>query len=158
MCHKPYNPHCSVCRAVKSRHSPHRRKKVPKRESLSVFGELVTCDHIIAQGINESLDGHPCALVIYDVRTQFLAAQPTVNKSGPETCRIIKQFCMGDIIDRMYSDGSGEIEWACHYLSIPHDTCQTGDKQGNGIAEQMVQEVKKWTTCNLEQSGLPHCY
>ena len=39
-----------------------------------------------------------------------------------------------------------------------HDTSKAGDAQGNGIAEQMISEMKTAAACNLEQAGLPHMY
>ena len=58
----------------------------------------------------------------------------------------------------MYSDDSGEVAFACRVEAIPHDTNRPYNKQGNGIAEHMMQEVKLGTASNLEQAGLPHCY
>ena len=58
----------------------------------------------------------------------------------------------------MYSDNSGEIAHACSQEGIDHDTCKPEDKQANGVAEQMVSEVKSGTAAALEQAGLPHAY
>ena len=63
-----------------------------------------------------------------------------------------------DTIKRMHSDNAGEIESACSAAGIPHGTCKPDDKQSNGMAEQMVQEVKVGTAAALEQAGLPHAY
>ena len=59
LCHKPLNPYCQICRNVRIRNKQHRRKKVPTRTKLDHFGQLVTTDHLIAEGDhNQSSDGH----------------------------------------------------------------------------------------------------
>ena len=83
MCHKPYNRHCEVCQLVRSRLPQHKRKRVPIRERLKSFGELVTCDHIVAEADeNMSVDQHCYTVMMYDVFTQFLIAYPPMTKRG----------------------------------------------------------------------------
>ena len=42
LCHRPYNPHCGICRAMRQRRRRHLRKVVPKWEDLTSLGEAVT--------------------------------------------------------------------------------------------------------------------
>ena len=53
MCHRPYNPWCDVCRAIRVRRRQHRRRITSRRAPLTHFGELLTADHIVIDGIGQ---------------------------------------------------------------------------------------------------------
>ena len=157
--HKPWNPHCKVCQVCKNKQPHHRRKVIPLRTTLRAFGDIVTCDHLVSNNESaRSSSGHTHGFMLYDIKTQFVGAYPCLTKSGVDTLACLRQFMGSDRISRMYSDNSGEIEWACNIERIPHDTAKPNDPQSNGIAEQMIYEVKLGTSTNLEQAGLPHCF
>ena len=135
------------------------RKLVSAGDKLERLGQVVTCDHIIANSeMKQSIEGHTCAVVFYDLCTQFLGAYPSLTKTAAETHEWLKRYKGTAPIEYMYSDNSDEIEIACRLEHIIHDTCQPGDKQANGIAERQVQEVKLGTAANLEQAWMPHAY
>ena len=147
-----------MCQRVNTGRTPHRRKHVPLREKLTHFGEIVTCDHIIAEGDGESAEGHAYGIVLYDVYSQFIGSYPSLTKTAVETLRHLREYKGSDEIELVYSDNAGEIKWACNAEMIMHDTCKAGDSAGNGIAEQMVRECKAGVTACLSQAGLPHGY
>ena len=126
---------------------------------LAAVGEVVTCDHIIAEAAkHQSIEGHMYAIVLFDLFSRFMFAYPALTKTGAETLTAVQHYRGRNGINYMYSDGSGDIDLTCRLDGIQHDTCMPGDKQGNGIAERQVQEVKLLTASNLAQAGLSHPY
>ena len=66
---------------------------------------------------------------------------------------------MGDrMIERFYSDRSGEIERALRDLHIVSDTSQPGVPQNNAVAERLVQDILEGTRTALLRAGLPPCF
>ena len=58
----------------------------------------------------------------------------------------------------MHSDGAPEFERACKYEGITTSVSETGDHQGNGIAEDHVKLAKLGAASALTQAGLPRGY
>ena len=49
--HKPFNPHCSICRGAKLREAPHRKGSAAKvLEDAKEFGDYVTGDFLASKG------------------------------------------------------------------------------------------------------------
>ena len=91
MCHRPYNKCCPVCRATRSRKRPHMRRLQPVGHQLTRFGEVVTCDHIVAEALmSNSIEGHMYGVVLYDLKTKFMGAFPALTKTGAETLQCVQ--------------------------------------------------------------------
>ena len=126
---------------------------------LCRFGEVVTCDHLVAEAAhNNSIEGHGYAVLFYDLYSEFVGCYPTLTKTGIEALHALQHFRGRQGIDFVYSDGSGELAVACRLDHTLHQESQSGDKQSNGIAERQVQEAKLGTATNLAQAGITHPY
>ena len=120
MGHKKFNPWCKICQYIRSRRKRHFRKPVPLGARLTYFGEIITCDHLVAETPGaQSIEGHLYALMFFCLFSKFLGAYPVLTKTGMETLQCLQTFRGKDQIDLIYSDNAGEIEFACRVERIP---------------------------------------
>ena len=119
------------------------RQVKPVKDELKGFGDIVTCDHLIAESEpNKSVEDDMYGVMFYDVWSDYLGAYPVKSKTGVDTSLALQHFRGKQHVQYVYSDGAGEINFACKVNNILHDSCMPGEKQANGIAERQVQEVK----------------
>ena len=159
MRHGKANKYCWVCRQEKSRHRRHVTKLEPTWAKLSEFGQVVTLDHFdcVAEHKN-SVDGHKHGLVMLDLHSGFLCSRPVMSKSAAETALVLRAWRGRTRILHVHSDGAGELDRACAYEGITTSVSETGDHQGNGIAEAHVKLSKLGAATALTQAGLPREY
>ena len=105
-----------------------------------------------------SVLGHKFALVMLDLYSRFLLCRALKTKCSLAALNAYKQWRGQDLIQYLYTDGSGELEVVANSDRVPHDSSEPGDPQASGLAERHVQEVKYGVAACLGQAGLPHKY
>jgi hypothetical protein len=82
--HLPKNPHCVSCQQAKMRQR-YSHKSAFKRE-ISQFGEIITCDHVVAPAMRmQGLGGEATGLSVKDVFTGMIAIYPAIRQDNDET-------------------------------------------------------------------------
>jgi len=159
--HRPLNKYCNSCRRCKAQRKPCRRgatsgyRAVPKE-----FGDVCTCDHIIAQDIlSRGVRGEEEALVIKDLATGWIFGYPVMTKSTADVTASARDF-MGPSsqIKLLHSDPAPELRAAFGELGILFEASPTGIKGNNGIAERLVRTVLDGSRTLLEHAGLPQSF
>ena len=121
----------------------------------TAFGDEVTADHKVLNEGDVGRDAERYAVIMQDNFTYWLQAYPVKSKSGEATTDCFQQFFGPQSKPKhLYSDNSGEIQWACQQLSISQDTATPHRPETNAKAERAVRRVKEGTSCVLTQSGL----
>ena len=135
--------------------APCRRRNgeaVPRAENV---GDLITADHKVLSDNCESRNNHRYAVVVQDLATQWIQANPCKTKTSQETQRSLQKFLEPERNPEvMYTDNSLEFGKACEDLSWNHCTSTPHRSETNGIAERAVRRVKEGTSAALLQSGL----
>ena len=162
--HLPKNPYCTSCMRSKVSQKRKRRRRGKKHIfEVSKFGDSVTGDHLISNGVlSNGIDGEAVGFLLRDHATKFKQLYPAATKSAKEECEIaLKRFQGLMFIDRilhLYTDGAPEIVKAGKNLRACHDTSATYRSATNGIAEREIRNVLEGTRTLLEHSGLPTSY
>ena len=151
--HKDRN--CEICKRTKITRAPCRRRNGEAVPRAAHFGDLITADHKV-QGDNcESRNNHRHAIVVQDLATQWIQANPCKTKTSQETQRSLQKFLEPERKPKViYTDNSLEFGKACEDLSWNHCTSTPHRSETNGIAERAVRRVKEGTSAVLLQSGL----
>ena len=84
-----------------------------------------------------------------DFSTKWIAGYPANTKSAPATVKALQHFTGQSKVQRLYSDGSGELEAASLKLEIPHDVSTPQRPQNNRVAERAVRRVIEGTSVLL---------
>ena len=146
---------CEICQRTKIRRAPCRRRNggaVPRAEN---FGDLITTDHKVLSESCESRNNHRNAIVVQDLATQWIQADPCKSKTSQETQRSLQKFLEPERNPKViYTDNSLEFGKACEDLSWNHCTSTPHRSETNVIAERAVRRVKEDTSAVLLQSGL----
>ena len=79
------------------------------------------------------------------------------DKSLASTTEAIKHFKGDRIIQRLYYDGSGEVDKALRELQITLEKSQPGVPQNNDVSERTVQDVLYGASIVMVRAGLPPC-
>ena len=153
--HFPKDRHCEICKRTKITRAPCRRRigrVVPRAEN---FGELITADHKVLREGCESRNNHRYAVVVHDLATQWIQANPCKTKTSQETLRSLQKFLERDRNPKViYTDNSLEFGKACGDLSWNHCTSTQHRSETIGIAERASHRVKEGTSAVLLQSVL----
>ena len=151
----PKDRNCEVCKRTKITRAPCRRRNgeaVPRAEN---FGDLITVDHKVLTDNCESRNNHRSAVVVQDLATQWIPANPCKTKTSQETQRSMQKFLEPDRkLKVIYTNKSVEFGKACEDLSWNHCTSTPHRSETNGIAERAVRRVKEGTSAVLLQSGV----
>ena len=120
-------------------------------DNMSKFGELLTADHAVLGDPREvSRRGDKVALIVQDAATKWIDCYPSANKTTAETMKALQNFVgPSDVVKRLYSDNSGELEAAATKLMWRHDTATPNRPQTNGAAESAVRKVIEGTRAVL---------
>ena len=94
-----------------------------------------------------SRHGDTAAFVCQDLSTKWIAGYPANTKSAPDTVNALQHIIGQSKVQRLYSDGSGELEAASLKLEIPHDVSTPHRPQNNGVAERAFRRVFEGTRC-----------
>ena len=153
--HFPKDRNCEICKRTKITRAPCRRRNgeaVPRAEK---FGDLITADHKALSDNCESRNNHRYAVVVQDLATQWIQANPCKTKTSQETQRSLQKFLEPNRKPKViYTDNSLEFGKSCEDLSWNHCTSTPHRSETNGIAERAVRRVKEGTSAVLLQSGL----
>lgn len=96
-------------------------------------------------------------MVIQDRFTKWLDNYPSIGKTGKEIHAAFQDFVSsGDVVEEIYSDGSGELESAAKKINWRHNQATPNRPQTNGVAERAVRRVLDGTRTYLFESGLSH--
>ena len=127
-------------------------------QGVAKFGDLIAADHAVLGDPNESSRrGDRVALVVQDTATWWIDCYPSAHKSTEEAMKALQNFAGAqDVVKRLYSDNSGELDMAATKLMWRHDTATPKRPHTNGVAESAVRKVLEGTRAVLLQSGLPH--
>ena len=93
--------------------------------------------------------------MIKDAFSGFKPAYPMPDKTADSTADAIKHIKGDRVIERLYSDRSGEIDKALRNLHIVAEYSQPGVPQHNAVAEQLVSDVLEGTRTVLVRAALP---
>jgi hypothetical protein len=119
----------------------------------------VTADHLDSKSdLNVSHEGHRFALVVKDVWSKLFSVYPVINKSGELTRPAMQHFIGGRRVKLCYTDGSGELEFACKRLGISHDVSDPGIPATNAIIERAIGIIKQGARTTLIRAGFPPCF
>ena len=124
MVHKPKNPYCVACQVAKRRRTSGRRKTRDGVARPPVFGDQITCDHIVAdRPHNIGVTGDRDALVVLDRATRWVGFYPSKTKASHEVEMALKAF-IGPTAEAKYaySDNAPELIFALDAFGIPHGT------------------------------------
>ena len=77
------------------------------------------------------------------------------DKTADSTADAIKHIKGDRVIERLFSDWSGEIYKALRNLHIVAERSQPGAPQNNAVAERLVRDVLEGTRTVLVRAGLP---
>ena len=67
---------------------------------MTHFGEIVTCDHLVAERDDAmSMEGYSYGVLFYDIYSQFIGAFPTLSKTSIETLNSLRAFKGNDSIE-----------------------------------------------------------
>ena len=87
--HKPYNPHCEVCRRSKAKEAYKARgalNRLKDKYNPKRWGQLITADHMDRSArADVGFDGDKEALVIKDLYSGLKHAHPMATKSADYT-------------------------------------------------------------------------
>ena len=117
--HLPKNPYCVHCQQAKTlqRYS---HKGAFKRE-IDQFGEIVTCDHVVAPAMRmQGLGGEKYGLSVRNLFTGMIAIYPTTTHDTEATTTALKQFAGRKKIHNIYSDNALELVKAAYVMSVEH--------------------------------------
>ena len=161
--HLPKNPHCTSCMRSKVNQGQKRRRRSKKHiVEACKFGDSVTGDHLISNGIlSNGIDGEAVGFLLRDHATKFKQLYLAATKSAQECEIALKRFqgpMFSNRILHLYTDGAPEIVKAGNNLRTCHDTSTPYRSATNGIAEQEIRNVLEGTRTLLEHSGLPTSY
>ena len=82
--HLPKNPYCNSCMRSKVNQKPKRRRRGKKHTvEARKFGDLVTGDHLISNGVlSNGIDGEAVGFLLRDHATKFKQLYPAARKSA----------------------------------------------------------------------------
>ena len=154
MSHLPKNPHCAACQRAKMQRVQARRTRTSLPDAL-IFGELVTCDYLVANGApSQGLHGETTALVLMDRATGWLEVHPEAHRTSEKTQLAFRWFQgFRDVIQTLYSDNVPEFVSSTASMGIVHDTSTPYNSPTNGIAERAIRKVLDGTRALLEHAG-----
>ena len=126
------------------------------KNASTTLGQLVTADHVVSTRDNMmGMDGSQDILVIKDALSGVKLAYPMPDKTADSTADAIKHIKGDRVIERLFSDWSGEIYKALRNLHIVAERSQPGAPQNNAVAERLVRDVLEGTRTVLVRAGLP---
>ena len=132
--HRFKNPNRPSCVRCKVKQRPCRR--VIDRDTLDLWGRIVTCDHVDSRArCNMGVGGEAEAFVIKDIFSGLVQVYPSDTTCAYETVQWIRNFRGARKIESMYSEHSGEVASACKKLGILHETSAPYVPQTNGISQ-----------------------
>ena len=93
--HAKHHPRCEACVRAKTTKAYHMSGKLKPRQLLN-FGDLVTCDSINMSKEHckheKAIGGYRELFTVLDLATQFVAAIPFHDLTGPETMEGLQQY------------------------------------------------------------------
>ena len=138
--HFPKDRNCKICKRTKITRAPCRRcngEAVPRAEKI---GDLRTADHKVLGGNCESRNNHRHAVVVQDLATQWIQANPCKTKTSQETQRSLQNFLEPDRNPKViYTDNSLEFGKACEDLSWNHCTSTPHQRLMGLLKEQCAE-------------------
>ena len=160
--HAKHHPRCEACVRAKTTKAYHLSHKLRPRQLLK-FGDLTTCDSINMSKEHckheKAIGGYRELFTVLDLATQFVAAIPFHDLSGPETMEGLQQFIGPDqYISQIYSDNFGSIIQSCKAMGILHRPAPPGDHASNTLIEGLNRRIEEATRCWLANAGLPICW
>ena len=153
--HFPEDRNCEICQRTKITRAPCRRRNGGAVLRAENFGDFITTDHKVLSDNCESRNSHRYAVVVQDLATQWIQANPCKTKTSQETQRSLQKFLEPERKPKViYTDNSLEFGKAWKDLSWNHCTSTPHRSETNGIAERGVRRVKEGTSAVLLQLGL----
>lgn len=121
------------------------------------FGALITADHVMLSSSGESSrKGYTTALFAQDPATVWIGCFPLQTKSAHGTKMGSLHLTRGDHkFGRVYTNGSGELPAAAHFLSWGHDVSTPQRPQSNCVLEQAVRRTLEGSRAFVLQAGIP---
>ena len=158
--HFPKNKYCSACQRARLRRRPIGVVRQDKGEAAVEFGDVITCDHIIASKDEaEGLLTDKTAMTIYDMGTHFTGCYPLKTKGADDAYRALQHFRgPRGTFHYVYSDNSGEIWKAVDMLGFPQGTSTPGIHETNSHIERRNETILGGTRTVLESAGFPSCF
>ncbi len=158
--HFPKNKYCAACQRARLRRRPIGTARQDKGDKAVEFGDVITCDHIIASKDEaEGLISDTTALTIYDLGTHFTGCYPLKTKTSDDARRALQHFRGPRAYFRyVYSDNSGEIWKAVDELGFLQGTSTPGVHETNAHIERRNETILGGTRTVLENAGLPSCF
>ena len=101
-----------------------------------MFGESITCDHMIFNADEASHKKDRVSLIVLDGFSKWMQAFAAKEKTAEATAMALKRFLGSALCKHIYSDNSGEIEKACEVNNWDKDHSQPHRPETNGIAEE----------------------
>ena len=136
--HLPKNPYCVSCQQAKMRQR-YSHKGAFKRD-LDHFGEIVTCDHVVAPAMRmQGLGGEKYGLSVRDLFTGMIAIYPSTNHDTPATLAAMKEFAGRKKIHNIYSDNALELVKASYLMGVGHHASLPGEPKTNSLIERTNQ-------------------
>ena len=150
--HFPKNKYCSACQRARLRRRPIGVVRQDKGEAAVEFGDVITCDHIIASKDEaEGLLTDKTAMTIYDMGTHFTGCYPLKTKGADDAYRALQHFRgPRGTFHYVYSDNSGEIWKAVDMLGFPQGTSTPGIHETNSHIERRNETILGGTRTVLE--------
>ena len=137
MTHLPKNPFCSHCQRAKMENVRLFRKKGAAGHGAEDFGDLVTADTMVLQGLRDrGINGEADAIVFYDLATSWIDVMPIMSRSDANTVDAFNRFAgPQNDIKMMHTDQAKELVSACKELRWIHEWSTPGMPKTNSITK-----------------------
>ena len=122
---------------------------------MAKFGDIVTCDHVVAPAMRmQGMGGEKYGLSVKDLFAGMIAIYPAIRQDTDETVQALRHFAGRKKIHNIYSDNALALVKAADHLGVDHHASLPGEPKNNSIIERTNQIIVGGTTALMICAGL----